>query len=676
MNIGFDISALRSGADGVGYTVYALWRALTKQPDVSVHPIAPYLTLKNGYVPNQDFIRLPTRLAWMQWHLPHELKTSSFDLLHFPNYLASLNNSLPFIVNFYDLSVFRYPQMQPLRRRMVYRLLIRQVLNKASRIITPTQTIADELSSTFDIAPDRISPIWLAAHSAYRRLMEWEKQEHKFPYPQPYLLAVGTLQPRKNYLTLLQAIDRLKTRGIDVPLLIVGRRGWLDHQIFGTIKERKLEKNVILLGYQPIANLLELYNHAHALVFPSIYEGFGMPLVEAMACGIPIIASDIPTFREVCAKAAVFVPPLAVEAWEEAIEKMLIDTEHHHTMRLLATLRASRFSWDATASEVVKIYKEIIYDGPPPSHRSTPNTHISMTDSRPSDKLNNILYQPLCYFKLFQHPLTIRELHYSLPWLPIPFHKLQSYLEQHTVHSIQIQNGYVALADSAQVLQKMIQHRQARERQFAKLLQEHHTLLRRLTKLPYVKMIALSGGGMFGTDVKDIDLFIITRKHRTAIVFCLAVLLARLMRQRKTLCVNYIIDEDNLHLHERDFYTAIQFIHLKPVFGYESYLSLWQANPSLLRRFPNAHPVPPDILEENAMSVTLCECALNLLGARLINRILTHLVRRRMDKKATKRSSITVKTGIFKLHLNDYRTVILRRWKKLLHSLSAKPHKF
>jgi len=177
----------------------------------------------------------------------------------------------------------------------------------------------------------------------------------------PYILAVGTLQPRKNYPVLMQAYAALRQRtGLPHKLAIVGGRGWLTEEIDATITRLGLADQVRLLGFAPDDDLPALYTGASLLAFPSLYEGFGLPALEAMACGTPVVASTAPSLPEVCGDAALLVDPADVDGLADALERVLTDQEMAAQMVARGQQRAAQFRWEDAAKDLLAVYRQVL----------------------------------------------------------------------------------------------------------------------------------------------------------------------------------------------------------------------------------------------------------------------------------------------------------------------------
>jgi glycosyltransferase involved in cell wall biosynthesis len=178
----------------------------------------------------------------------------------------------------------------------------------------------------------------------------------RYGLPDRYLLFVGTVEPRKNLTRLLAAFESIHADGLTDGLVIVGKRGWLYGDFFARLEESPLREAVLFPGYVPDGDLPAFYAGAQALILPSVYEGFGLPVLEAMACGTPAVASSAPSIPEIGGDAALYFDPLDVEAMVGAIRRLLRDASLRDEMRRRGLAQATQFSWQRAAAETRAVY--------------------------------------------------------------------------------------------------------------------------------------------------------------------------------------------------------------------------------------------------------------------------------------------------------------------------------
>lgn len=287
------------------------------------------------------------------------------DLFHATNYVASSFDG-PLVVTVHDLSFLRYPETHPPERIAWLSEGLPDTLSRARRVIVDSGFTGDELISLFNVSRDRITVVYLGVSQDYRpinnevlapKLREFDLE------PKGYILSVGTLEPRKNILSLLQAYellpDSLKARW---PLVVVGIRGWKDQAISTRLEALANKGRIRALGYVSSDKLPVVYAGAALFVYPSIYEGFGLPPLEAMASGVPVIVSNRASLPEIVGNAGVLINPEDIESLAETMESLLGDKGKREKMSKMGLQRAKNFTWKTCADKTIEIYKNVIYN--------------------------------------------------------------------------------------------------------------------------------------------------------------------------------------------------------------------------------------------------------------------------------------------------------------------------
>jgi glycosyltransferase involved in cell wall biosynthesis len=322
VRIAVDTSALRlTGAGTARYLRNLLARI---EPEHDVHRVA--------FGGSGRLAVLARELAWYPFALG---RLSGVDLLHCPTYYGPLRPRLPLVVTVLDLSVFRHPEAFPRWTRTAVPRLVPLVLRAATRILAISEFTKSELVEVLDLPPDKVAAVPLAVETDVFRA-DGPAAEGD------YVLAVGTLEPRKNLSRLVEA-----TRRLGVELRVVGATGWGRVEVGGV--------GVRWLGRVGDDDLARLYRGAAVVAYPSLYEGFGFPVLEAMACGAPVVTSRGGATEEVAGGAAVLVDPLDPAAIAAGIEEALSRREE---LRVSGLARASAFSWAETARRTVEVYRE------------------------------------------------------------------------------------------------------------------------------------------------------------------------------------------------------------------------------------------------------------------------------------------------------------------------------
>jgi len=267
------------------------------------------------------------------------------------------------VVTFHDVTFFLLPERYPALRRAYFRAASRAGARLCDVAIAVSNTVRADLERHLQMPVERVRVVPLAAAPSYRPLDDANIKAAvrvRYGLPDRFILNVGALEPGKNHATLLRAFGRLKAQGLEAALVIAGPPAWRYELLLRQVDRLGLRDQVRFLDYVPAEDLLVLYNLADLFVFPSLYEGFGLPPLEAMACGLPVVASTAPALREVLDGAALLVHPLDVTALAEAMGLALGDEPLRSRLREAGLERAALFSWERTARETAAVYREVV----------------------------------------------------------------------------------------------------------------------------------------------------------------------------------------------------------------------------------------------------------------------------------------------------------------------------
>ncbi len=377
MRIGIDCRTILNPASGeragVGHYVDSLVVHLTKQySDVEFVLYFDYRTpdLAAYQRPNVRVKRFPFSQygRFLSFGYSHMLITAyllkeGLDVLHVPAGSVPLTYPKKIVYTVHDLAIYRNPEWFP--SSFISRsLLVPQSLRKADGIIAVSRSTATDLRKLFNTPAKKTYVV----HHGFaiqkiplkRRILETLE---KFKLPPRYLLFVGTIEPRKNLVHLLRSYAKLRERVpalADVPLVICGQHGYHAEEVMQTMLDLKLKRNVRYLGYVTHNEKVELLGHASAFVFPSLYEGFGLPILEAMALGVPVITSKVSSMPEIAGKAALFVDPSNVDQLVRAMADVLTKPAVAKRLAEAGPIQARQFSWDTCATETMEVYKKVI----------------------------------------------------------------------------------------------------------------------------------------------------------------------------------------------------------------------------------------------------------------------------------------------------------------------------
>ncbi len=302
------------------------------------------------------------RLANEYLRFPAEAARSGCDLLVGLSNFLPVRKVLPHVVNIYDLSYFVHPERCPWLRRKYWHAMTRSTVRVADRIITCSEHSRGDIARFFPAAAARTVVVYPGVHPRYRPSgrARGETAVARRGVDRPYVLYVGTLEPGKNVARLINAFDSVAGEFPEHQLVIVGDRGWLFEGIFEAAERAAHRDRILFLGHLGDDEVVEFMNHCEFLAFPSLYEGFGLPPLEAMACGAPVLVSDTSSLPEVVGDAAVLVNPLDGGAIAQGLRRLLADPGLRTELRARGLERAATFSWDRAARETLQVYRSVI----------------------------------------------------------------------------------------------------------------------------------------------------------------------------------------------------------------------------------------------------------------------------------------------------------------------------
>ena len=322
--------------------------------------------------PNFDWCRTILTPRWLariwqraQLPLPVEAFTGLVDLFHATDFV--LPPTLPrarSLLTVHDLSFIRVPDAASPSLKRYLEAVVPRSVERADHVLADSQATKDDLIEIYRTPPDKISVLYSAVDGRFGRVTdEMALQEvlnrHNLKDIK-YVLSVGTVQPRKNYSGAIRALSKIRDQGIDLHYAVAGGRGWLEDEMYRSIRETAMEDRVHILGFVPDEDLPALYSGARALLAVSLYEGFGLPVLEAMACGTPVITSNLSSLPEVAGDAGILVDPLDTEAISDAIMRLLTDAALRQQLVAAGFEHVKRFSWTSAASQLKSIYDAML----------------------------------------------------------------------------------------------------------------------------------------------------------------------------------------------------------------------------------------------------------------------------------------------------------------------------
>jgi glycosyltransferase involved in cell wall biosynthesis len=353
LRVGFDASWCSDRQTGIGRYAGELLAGLRR-----VAPQHRYLELR----PTRPWAG---RVGWTQAVVPVQLRRARVDVCHFTHYHAPLAWRGPMVLTLHDLTLLELPTLHPRRRVTAMAPLLRTTIGRAAAVIVPSRTTRDGALRLLGVPDERLHVIPEAPAAAFRRVTDevaLRAVQERYGLTRGFVLAVGTLEPRKNLVALVDAWATLRARGCEGVLVLVGDRGWQTRAL-----DERLARGdaaaVRRLGYVPDADLPALLTLAGAFAYPSLGEGFGLPVIEALACGTPTVTSGLGATAEVAGDAALLVDPRDRGALADALEQALTPGATRDRLTAAGPRRAATYSWDAAATATARVYTLVAEGG-------------------------------------------------------------------------------------------------------------------------------------------------------------------------------------------------------------------------------------------------------------------------------------------------------------------------
>ncbi len=674
VKLAVEVTTCTADRAGVGYYTQHLADALiaTAGPDDQVilignRAVAPELAER--WAGRLRIAGARRRYLWMQRDAARLLEQSGADLALFPNYLAPLASPCPYVTVVHDLAIYRTPQFFTLGKRAVLGPMLPLVAQGAAAVATVSEASRADVRDLLGVPDQRILMLPGAPHPQCRPAdpAAVESVRARFGLARPYLLSVGTLEPRKNLPLLLRAFDRLSD--LDVDLAIAGGKGWRDGQLRAELARRLPSGRIRLLGYVSQDDLLALYGGAVAMAYPSHFEGFGLPVVEGMACGAPVVATDVPALREAAGGAATLVPPDDEVALAAALRRLIVDPAARAQASAAGLRRAGRLSWEASARRLWTFARGVR------GARTAPPSTIAPPIRPPAgaDPRDWAIAATVAYADLFDAAISVGDLERACWSARLDAGEVRRRATRPPLAGLlALSPGDVLTLRGREGLASRRADGIARTEA---LLARHRRVIAALASLPYIRMVALSGGTAHrnarGGD--DIDLFVVTAAGRVFTAYTLLFLASRLTRTRGIVCPNYLVDENNLQIaYHHDLFTAHQALSLVPIAGLPLFARFVEANrrwvqahyPGYAPRAPAGPPLAPAIWQRWS------ERVLGLAGGP-VEQLLGTAWRYRLGRRAARARSadVVLSGGVLKMHLSDHRRRVLGRFGARLDEL-------
>ncbi|MCL5436115.1 MAG: glycosyltransferase family 4 protein [Patescibacteria group bacterium] len=383
MRIGIDCRTILNPSAGekagIAHYTYHLVKALLRLNRADEFMLFFDHRAKNIY---RDFLEPNTVIRFFTYseykkYLPYlyshilaasNLTAEKLDIYHSPANVVPLGYKGKYVVTIHDLAIYRDPGIFPSRQGFSIKYLVPKSLNRARKVIAVSESTKKDVLDFFKIPDERVQVIYEGVdHQRFNQETDpdatREYLRQKYRIKKSFLLFVGTLEPRKNLIRLLEAVYLLSKQDPQFlkqyQLVLAGSPGWLYKEIYEEVKSRHLESCVVFTGYLPAEDVPKFYATAESFVYPSLYEGFGLPILEAFSAGVPVVTSNTSALAEVSGGAAILVDPLDIDGLARAVHKTLRDLKLREDLKARGRKRASEFSWEKCAQETMELYRQV-----------------------------------------------------------------------------------------------------------------------------------------------------------------------------------------------------------------------------------------------------------------------------------------------------------------------------
>jgi alpha-1,3-rhamnosyl/mannosyltransferase len=368
MKIGIDGIPLAELKTGVGHYTFEIAREVARQSPSDSFEVLSHLPFSDldPAPANLSFIKQPVRGATKHWWtvgLPLYIKRASLDLFHGTNYDVPVWGGCPTVLTIHDLSQLLFPATHEERRVRRARRRLPVMSRRATMIITPTEAVKSEVCEHLHVPREKVIVVNEAPRRSFRPmpLDEATATVRRLGIDDEFILYVGTIEPRKNLITLVKAFeDVLRSTTLRPQLVIAGKKGWLTDELFAYIDSAKLGARLCLTGYLGDNELRALYSACKVMVYPALYEGAGLPTLEAMACGAPVITTNTPAIAEMVADNARLFPPADARALAQHLVELLTTHAARESMSRAGINHAARFTWERAAAETLQVYRKAL----------------------------------------------------------------------------------------------------------------------------------------------------------------------------------------------------------------------------------------------------------------------------------------------------------------------------
>ena len=376
MHIGIDYTAALKQSGGIGRYTWGLITTLATLDQknrytllaTSDAPLDALQVFRSRPNFSHKIYPLPERWMTIGWHrfylpVPVEWFSGPVDLFHSPNFILPPTRRAKTLLTVHDLSFLRHPQgAVPSLRKWLEKIVPRS-LARADHILADSESTKQDLIEIFEITPDKITVVGAGVEERFQPItdpvvLEAVRQRYGLPSGAKFILGLGTLQPRKNFTGLIEAYNQSPVRDTH-HLVIGGGKGWLYDDIFATAQASPVADRIYLIGFVADDDLPALYSLADIFAFPSHYEGFGIPIVEAMACGTPVVCANNSCLPEVAGQAALQITATDIPALAEALHRLATKSQLREQAINQGFLQAKKFTWTAAAKRLLTVYQQV-----------------------------------------------------------------------------------------------------------------------------------------------------------------------------------------------------------------------------------------------------------------------------------------------------------------------------
>lgn len=361
IKVGIDVTPLAGNPTGIGGFVEAIGSGLAESTEIDVTGVV--VSYKGRGEIDQKIpdgmalkhIKFPARLAHLTWHKADWPALHGFDIVHGTNYVVPPAGGARELVTIHDLSAWKYPELLDTSTRN-FPTLVTRSLERGAHIHTVSDFVAEEIKEHLKISAEKIHVI----KNGFKKQNLGKSENGKKIAGGEYIFAIGTIEPRKDYPTLIKAMSKISEIFPNLKLVIAGSDGWGIEAFDAATAKYDPDNKIIRLGYVDEQTRADLLAGAEVLVYPSLYEGFGLPLLEAMSAGIPVVSTDVGSIPEVAGDAAVLVPAKSSNALAGAILDVLESDEVRKHLIASGTKRLEKFSWDDSVTKMIELYKTMV----------------------------------------------------------------------------------------------------------------------------------------------------------------------------------------------------------------------------------------------------------------------------------------------------------------------------